>query len=251
MFNNDKITNEQQYPAARCAMGPTVYLYDHEASSGVESMNNANKEVRAHSAVDPVNSMMLLLSKEATRYDKACNEANTWTTSLTPKGEDIHHKAFEKNICNSYVITVSDMGDHHLSTVTKKANETGGGKMNHVKTLKNAVNGSRFGSCSCGVPQTKTIPCQHMVALVQSGKIQSLTELLIMPTWCMTVVWRSQFPVGSTLRGDLDINYLMTNHEPSEEIRLIPKIAAPKKQVRLQRKRGRRESWRGRKRRGL
>ena len=121
------------------------------------------------------------------------------------------------------------MGDHHLSTVTKKANETGGGKMNHVKTLKNAVNGSRFGSCSCGVPQTKTIPCQHMVALVQSGKIQSLTELLIMPTWCMTVVWRSQFPVGSTLRGDLDINYLMTNHEPSEEIRLIPKIAAPKK----------------------
>jgi hypothetical protein len=192
-------------------------------------MNNANKEVRAQSAVDLVNSMMLLLRKESSRYDKACNDVNKWTTSLTPKGEEIHHKAFETNICNSFVYTVTDMGDHYSSTVTKKANEIGGGRMHVVKTLKNAVDGSMFGSCTCGVPQTKTIPCEHMVALVQSGQIPLLSELLIMPTWCTTQVWRSQFPVGSTLRGDLDINYLMTHHEPSEEIRLIPKIAAPKK----------------------
>ena len=110
-FNNARITNEQQYPAAQCAMGPTVYLYDHEASSGVESMNNANKEVRAQSAVDPVKSMMLLLRKESTRYNKASNDINKWTTSLTPKGEEIHHKAFETNIGNTFVYTVSDMGD--------------------------------------------------------------------------------------------------------------------------------------------
>ncbi len=57
------------------------------AAAGVESMNNANKEVRAQSAVAPVNSMMLLLRKESTRYNKACNDVNKGTTSLTPKGE--------------------------------------------------------------------------------------------------------------------------------------------------------------------
>jgi hypothetical protein len=43
-----------QYPAARCAMGGNVVLYDHEASSGVESMNRANKPARERAAADVV-----------------------------------------------------------------------------------------------------------------------------------------------------------------------------------------------------
>ena len=46
-----KLTDVVQFPAARCDMGPNIFLYNHEASSGVESMNNANKQVRAYSAV--------------------------------------------------------------------------------------------------------------------------------------------------------------------------------------------------------
>ena len=57
-------TDESQYPAARCAMGENIYLYDHEASSGVESMNKANKPARDRAAVDVVNAIMLLLNME-------------------------------------------------------------------------------------------------------------------------------------------------------------------------------------------
>ena len=46
-------------------MGSDVFLYDHKASSGMESMNNANKEVvHVHSTIDPVNLIMLLIARE-------------------------------------------------------------------------------------------------------------------------------------------------------------------------------------------
>lgn len=49
----------------RCATGDNIFLYDHEASSGVESMNHANKPVRDMAAVDVVvNAIMLLASAE-------------------------------------------------------------------------------------------------------------------------------------------------------------------------------------------
>ena len=70
-----KLTDVVQFPAARCDMGPNIFLYNHEASSGVESMNNANKQVRAYSVVDPVNSIMLLLNNESMRYAKSCEKA--------------------------------------------------------------------------------------------------------------------------------------------------------------------------------
>lgn len=57
-------TDESQYPAARCAMGENIFLYDHEASSGVESMNKANKPARDRAAVDVVNAMILLVQME-------------------------------------------------------------------------------------------------------------------------------------------------------------------------------------------
>ena len=45
-------------------MGDNVFLYDHEASSAVESMNKANKPAREMAAVDVVNAIMLLLKME-------------------------------------------------------------------------------------------------------------------------------------------------------------------------------------------
>ncbi len=38
--------------------------YDHKASSGVESMNQANKKAQERAAVDVVNAVMLLLEME-------------------------------------------------------------------------------------------------------------------------------------------------------------------------------------------
>jgi MULE transposase domain len=63
-LHNEDVKDEAQYPAARCAMGPNIFLYDHEASSGVESMNQANKPARDRAAVDVVNATMLLLQME-------------------------------------------------------------------------------------------------------------------------------------------------------------------------------------------
>ena len=54
-------------------MGNDVFLYDHEASSGVESMNQANKPARDMAAVDVVNAIMLLLKME--RYVIVCFSA--------------------------------------------------------------------------------------------------------------------------------------------------------------------------------
>ena len=66
----NSIPDETQYPAVRCAMGENIFLYDHEASSGVESMNMANKPARDRAAVDVVNAMILLLGME--RYELDC-----------------------------------------------------------------------------------------------------------------------------------------------------------------------------------
>ena len=66
-------SDASQYPAARCAMGDGIFMYDHEASSGVESMNKANKPARDRAAVDVVNAIMLLLQME--RY--VCSVFNT------------------------------------------------------------------------------------------------------------------------------------------------------------------------------
>ena len=61
------VADEAQFPAARCAMADNIFLYDHEASSGVESMNNANKLARHVAAVDPTNSVLTVLEQESAR----------------------------------------------------------------------------------------------------------------------------------------------------------------------------------------
>ena len=65
------LDDESQYPAARCAMGLLVYLYFRSSSGVAESMNNANKEMRARTAVDLLNACISLLTKlEVKRYYK-------------------------------------------------------------------------------------------------------------------------------------------------------------------------------------
>jgi hypothetical protein len=52
-------------------MAPDIQMYGQSASSGVESMNRANKPlVREKTAVDPLNAAILLLQLEGGRFNK-------------------------------------------------------------------------------------------------------------------------------------------------------------------------------------
>jgi hypothetical protein len=64
----NSLDDESQYPAARCAMGLLVYMYFRSSSGVAESMNKANKEMRARTAVDLLNACILLIKLEVNRY---------------------------------------------------------------------------------------------------------------------------------------------------------------------------------------
>jgi hypothetical protein len=63
-----KIPDKKQYAAACCAMGNDICMYGKSASSGVESMNHANKNVHEKTAVDMLNAAILLLNMEGNRF---------------------------------------------------------------------------------------------------------------------------------------------------------------------------------------
>jgi hypothetical protein len=66
----NSLDDESQYPAARCAMGLYVYMYFRSSSGTAESMNKANKEMRAQTAVDLLNACILLITLKVNRYYK-------------------------------------------------------------------------------------------------------------------------------------------------------------------------------------
>ncbi len=82
LFN---IAEEMQFLASRCAQGDSVCMYSKSASSGVEAMNRANKDIHQKTAVDIVNATLILLKKESTQYNKqkclAWNHAHVFIRS--------------------------------------------------------------------------------------------------------------------------------------------------------------------------
>ena len=60
-------------------------------------MNNANKSVSARTAVDTVNSSMLLLQKKNDRFSCRMEEAYKWKEELTPHGKKLIDEIF-KNV---------------------------------------------------------------------------------------------------------------------------------------------------------
>jgi hypothetical protein len=64
------VNDDKQYPTARCAVSKGVYMYQCLSSSAVESMNRANITVREQTAVDVVNSTILLLKLESAQFNK-------------------------------------------------------------------------------------------------------------------------------------------------------------------------------------
>ena len=63
------VNDYQQYPAARCAMGDNVVMYQQSASSVTESMNRMNMAAREKMDVDPINALSLILQLEVRRFN--------------------------------------------------------------------------------------------------------------------------------------------------------------------------------------
>jgi hypothetical protein len=188
----NKVPDHQQYPASRCAQMEGVCMFMRTASSLVESMNRANASVRERTAVNPINACILLLNLEGERFGKHRDLAHNHTEVLTPHGMKLITKAFKDVNPRKFEIYINPQGDRLSCCV------------NHIispniytcwfHTVEEE--GSLFGDCTCGVPRVDGIPCQHMMAVCKSKKIDGLNENNIMPLTYHTSLWRKQYPSG-------------------------------------------------------
>jgi hypothetical protein len=102
------VNDDEQYPAARCAVSKGVYMYQRLSSSAIESMNRANMAVQEQTAVDVVNSTILLLILESAWFNKNKSKTWEWSESLTPHGKKLCGDTFSGVNFWEYKIYVTD-----------------------------------------------------------------------------------------------------------------------------------------------
>jgi hypothetical protein len=115
-FVNDKalkylnvVNDAAQYPGARVAVDYShIIMYQHSASSAVESMNRANKAARDRTAVDVVCATKLLMSLSSKRYHEKKEMAWKWQGHLTPYGEALQDAVFENISFQHYSINITE-----------------------------------------------------------------------------------------------------------------------------------------------
>ncbi len=214
-----KLPDKCQYPAARCAMGDNICMFGKSASSGVESMNNANQLARQKTAVDVLNGVILLLKLEAERI-QWCKQV-TWEQDniLMDKGLKLMEECFTDVQVRDYQITVIPIEDGHRATVTKCS-------INAMKfTVVIPATGkydSRFGTCNCGKPAKDGVPCKHMVAVVKSSCIDGLSQIQMMPYWWTNAHWQAQYAVDVKCRADIVISTIKDKYTPDKTLCYCP-----------------------------
>jgi hypothetical protein len=62
------------------------------------------------------------------------------------------------------------------------------------------VDGSRFGTCTCGSPRMMGVPCVHMVVVLKSKSVEDLNENNFMPTWWMISQMHLQYHVDMEIK---------------------------------------------------
>jgi hypothetical protein len=211
-----------QFPTARVGEDTSVYLYNRISSSSAEVMNNVNKPARDRSAVDPVNSTLLLCEMASDQYQRNCDKAWRCNTLLTPHGEKLRDDIFAKVDYTNYVISVST-GENVNVRISRIGNIE-----RQCYFLKEEIMGSVFGGCSCGAPNVKGIPCHHMIAVTKSGRIEGLNPTNAMPLWWTTIMWRRQYPKNVN-RNTISMNTLTSNHMADNSLRYCPPNAAARK----------------------
>ena len=80
------IPDKMQFPCARVGDNTDVYLYNRKASSVAEGMNRVTKPARGRTAVDPVNSSLLLIDMMTDQFQRNRDLAWKCKTLLTPYG---------------------------------------------------------------------------------------------------------------------------------------------------------------------
>jgi hypothetical protein len=162
MHNNDlqflnSLPDYSQYPAARCDMALGAYMYHRTLSAAVEAMNAANREMRAKTAVNPLNACILLIWMECKRFVKHHQLAWAMETELTCQGKVEYNEVFTNISAYDFTITVSEYLYGYLCTVQKNVNITSrvGGT---VTIPKEPIRGSYFGRCTCGVDTRDAVP---------------------------------------------------------------------------------------------
>ena len=221
----NKVPDHQQYPASRCALTEGVCMFMRTASSAVESMNRANASVRERTAVDPINACILLLKLEGERFGKHRDLAHKHSEILTPHGMKLMTKAFKDVNPREFEIYINPQGDRLSCRVNRIISP------NIYTCWFHAIEqeGSLFGDCTCGVPRVDGIPCEHMVAVCKSKKIDGLNENNIMPLTYHTSLWRKQYPSGVSVTCVTNIDDLRRASNPSNKFMLCPAISAPRK----------------------
>ncbi len=223
-----KLTDECQYPAARCAMAENICMYSKSASSGVESMNRANTIARQRTAVDVLNAMILLIKLEGTRFEFYKQKAWSREEILTNRGMELMEEAFKDVNPREYQLNITDSDTFHRITVTRMTSTNEYTVIIPVDEFK----GTRFGSCTCGKPNTDGIPCKHMVVVAMSSKIKGLTRMHVMPYWWTTQHWQDQYAMEVNCRTDISLNTVKSNTRANDTLRYVPAWLAPKKKGR-------------------
>ncbi len=221
-----KLPNKCQYPAARCAMGDNICMFDKSASSGVESMNNTNQLRRQKTAVDVLNGVILFLKLGAEHFQRY--KQVTWERDdiLTDKGLKLMEEWFTGVRVQDYQITVIPIEDGHRATVTKcSINAT---KFTVVIPAMGKYD-SRFGNCNCGKPAKDGVPCEHMVAVVKSSHIDGLSQIQMMPDWWTNAHWQAQYTVDVECRADIAISMIKDKYTPDKTLCYCPAWTAGRK----------------------
>ncbi len=225
----NSIDNEEQYPGARCAMGDEgIYMYQQSASSAGELMNAANKEMRACTAVDALNTTLLLIRLECNRFQRMKQEAWGDDLGLTPHGKDEYDSTYTDLFSHHYTYNVTDVETHWQVRVQR--NNVDRAEPQYVRFPKEAVNGSFFGSCTCGADKTNAVPCEHMAAIAISSHLRSqITSISIMPTWWGREQWRKQYPSDLYCDGSTTMKSIKDGKIPNVTLCYCPDWTAPNK----------------------
>jgi hypothetical protein len=226
LFN---IAEEMQFPAASCAQGNSVCMYGKTASFGVEAMNRANKDICQRTAVDILNAALILLEKESTRYEKACNQALNHAQMLTPKGMELMEEAFHFVKVQDFKVHLTENDNEHAVIVSKKS--TSEREYAIIIPMIDTI-GSKLGNCTCVLPKKEGIPCHHMVAVPKLGRINGLTRTAVMPYWYTTTQWHYQFPKNNYIVTHQTLKSIKANSTPHNKLCYCPNWAGSQKKSR-------------------
>ncbi len=225
----NSINDEERYPRARCAMKDEgIYMYQQSVSSAVESMDAANKEMRARMAVDALNATLLLTRLECNRFQRMRQEAWGDDSGLTLRKKDENDSTYTDLFSHHYNYNVTNVERHWQVRVQR--NNVERAEPQYVQFPKAAVNGSFFSTCTCGADKTNAVPFEHMAAVALSSCLRpQITPISIMPTWWGREQWRKQFPSGLYCDGSTTMKSIKDGKIPDVTLRYCPDWTAPNK----------------------